>query len=144
MSFLNILDFHMEPSAELVVVLDAALGYISSSTLIKYTVPVGFKCDLASVPRWVRSVATPWHKSARAGVLHDCCYRWGREVWGLDRSDADDMYMEALRSEGVSRWRAWLQWLAVRARAGSAWDSYRSMEAALKGPKPDVIGDPPR
>jgi len=137
MSFLGDLQFEIEPGDRLVVRLTKHLAYMDKLGH-KFTVPVGFRCDLASVPKIFRSITTPWHQSARAGVLHDCCYRWG-PFWVLNRSDADKLYAWALIDDGVSRWRAHVQRLAVRLGAGGAWDRYRELHPSKKGQKPKKV-----
>lgn len=140
MPFLGRLRFEVEPTHKTSIVLTAALMYFDSDNR-QYTVPKGFQCDLASVPRWVRSVATPWNQSARPGVWHDCCYRW-YEVWYIPRKEADKLYMYALMEEGVSRWRAWIQMKVVRIAAGGAWERWRQINEKHKGPKPPKIVSP--
>ena len=82
--FLDVLDFHLEGPTSEIVTLDTNLRYQSEAGVI-FTVPAGFRNDLASVPGWLRSLAPPWQQSARAGVLHDCGYRWF-ELWQIDRA----------------------------------------------------------
>lgn len=104
-----------------------------------YIIPPTFVCDLASVPRILRGLSTPWHQSARAGFLHDCACRWD-EVWLLGRKRADDLYREALRSEGVSRFRARAQWLGVRVGGWRAWRRWRSTDLDQRGvPPPPLV-----
>ena len=122
--FLAPLQFHLVPGRELLVELDAPLIYESKAGWI-YTVPLGFWCDLASIPRLARSFATSWHLTARAGVLHDLLYRWA-EAFGLLRREADGLYREALRSDGVGRIRARIQWLGLRAFGWVAWRKWRA------------------
>lgn len=136
MGFLDQLDIRVYPEHATVVVLQERLRYQTPlGTLL--IVPSGFKCDLASVPRWVRSIATPWNLSARAGVLHDCGCRW-YEVWKIPRREMDQLYRQALIDEGVSRWRAWIQFAAIRIGGRRAWEVWRVTIAARKGPRPLV------
>ena len=135
MPFVTQLDFHMTGPGSSLVVLDSEVVYLSNDGR-EFVVPVGFTCDLASVPRLIRSVSTPWQQSARSGVLHDCGYRWF-EVFGIPRRGMDDLYNEALRSDGVSRFRAWLQWSGVRLGGWRAWRGHRAAKEADKGPRPE-------
>lgn len=134
MPFLGRLRFEVEPTRQTSITLTAPLVYFDRHGR-KFTVPNGFNCDLASVPRWVRSLATPWNQSARPGVWHDCAYRWN-EIWRLPRKETDQLYRDALTEEGVSRWRAWIQMKAVNFAAGGAWERWRQTSQKRKGPEP--------
>ena len=73
-------------------------------------VPAGFVTDFASVPRWPLTFALLGQYGHAASVLHDYLYATG----GLSRSEADQVFRNALRSSGIARWRAWLMWVGVR------------------------------
>ena len=135
--FLDDLRFELVPGEELTVKLTAELRYVDTDGFL-YTIPEGFECDLASVPRFLRSIATPWHQSARAGVLHDCGYKWF-EVWAIHRVGMDELYNQALRDDDVSRFRAWLQKRAVRIGGWRAWDRWRRAPQIVKGPRPAML-----
>ena len=134
--FLDKLAFQVEPIKKTAIVLTTQLRYVDRRGRL-FTVPKGFKCDLASVPRIFRSIASPWNQSARAGCLHDCGYRW-HEVWKLSRSEMDDLYQMALRADGVSRFRAWVQKRAVRIGGRRAWEQWRVTLKSRKGVAPKV------
>jgi len=73
-------------------------------------VPTGFETDFASVPRWPLTFALLGQYGHAAAVLHDSLYRAGK----LSRTDADRVFLNALRSSGIARWRAYLMWAGVR------------------------------
>lgn len=73
-------------------------------------VPAGFETDFASVPRWPLMFALLGQYGHAAAVLHDRLYSTGQ----LSRADADRVFLNALRSSGIARWRAWLMWAGVR------------------------------
>lgn len=134
MPFLDPLDFDpIEDPGRPFLRLSAAICYVSASQTA-YTVPGGFVCDLASVPAWLRGIVPHWLRSARAGILHDLLYRWGPEV-GVTREEADDLFREALLSDGCSGFEAWRMWKAVRLFGRQAWVDWR-MSALHKGPEP--------
>ncbi len=102
-----------------------------------WTVPVGFRTDLTSVPRACRWLIDVGGDHAPAAVLHDyltrdkCNCKRLREVrsgvghvcecWGppVPRSDADGVFRRILgRDLGVSAPRCWLMWAAVRTGCG--------------------------
>lgn len=133
-AFLDVLAFHLEGPTSKRVVLDARLRYRSKAGVV-YESPEGFTCDLASVPKIVRSLSSSWIQTARAGTMHDLLCRWA-EWFGISQGFADALYYEMLRVEGVSRWRAWLQWSAVRTGGRRAWRRWRATNDDDKGPQP--------
>ena len=131
--FLDDLAFHLAGPTSQLVVLDKPLRYRANGTI--YRAPAGFACDLASVPRIIRSVASDWRQTARAGVIHDLLYRWF-ERFGLSRQKCDALYYTMLRREGVGRIRANLQWAGVRAGGWRSWGRWRETPDIKKGPGP--------
>lgn len=73
-------------------------------------VPAGFTTDFASVPRWPLTFALLGQYGNAAAVLHDWLYSSGQ----LSREAADRVFLNALRSSGIARWRAYLMWAGVR------------------------------
>ena len=135
--FLDKLRFQVEPKKKTTIVLTDRLRYIDRKRRL-FTVPEGFSCDLASVPKIFRSLATNWNQSARAGVLHDCMYRWA-EVWKIPRKESDQIYRRALMDDGVSGMRAWLQYIALRIGASDSWYDWRGTHAKNKGIRPKMF-----
>ena len=74
------------------------------------TVPAGFETDFASVPRWPLTFALLGSYGHAAAVIHDWLYTTAQ----LSRAAADRVFLSALRSSGIARWRAWLMWAGVR------------------------------
>ncbi len=138
--FVDRLSFEVEPATDgkVRIILTELLRYVDSQGRL-FTVPAGFRCDLASIPKIFRSLSTSWAQSSRPGTVHDALYRWGPEVWKIFRWEADQLYMVMLMDEGVSRWRAWLQKTAVRVGASGPWKRYREMPKSQKGPKPPPL-----
>lgn len=132
-SFLDELDIQVEATGTMVV-LRKELRYKSSDNRT-YTIPSGFRCDLASVPGWLRSLAPPWQQSARAGVLHDCGYRWF-EVWNAEKKVVDSLFHEALRADKTGRFRARAMYFAVKFFGGITWKNWRKTPESEKGVKP--------
>lgn len=73
-------------------------------------VPAGFETDFASVPRWPLVFVLLGQYGHAAAVIHDWLYRTGK----LSRADADRVFLNALRSSGIARWRAYLMFYGVR------------------------------
>jgi hypothetical protein len=98
------------------------------------TVPAGFVCDLASVPR-ILTVLLPRERLGLAGpILHDAVYRGtvgrGPHIT-LTRRRADQLFHVLMRCDGVSRLTAHIAWAAVRAFGWLAWRRLPSAEWAL-------------
>lgn len=80
----------------------------------EFTVPYGFQSDGASVPRlfWRLVFPSSDTKALRAAFAHDCIYRTHPDGW--TKADADSMFYDLLREDGVSFWRAGLAYIGVR------------------------------
>lgn len=98
-------------------VLGDDLAYYSSHLDRIVTVPLGFRTDLASVPRLPVIYVLTGDTARSAAVVHDFLY--GGIV---SRKDADEVLYEAAIASGVSRWRAWMMWAGVRAGGGSHYE----------------------
>lgn len=94
----------------------ASLGY-SSDLIGQVTVPAGFVTDLASVPRLPVAFFLAGGLAHAAAVVHD----WLYTTHQVDRATADSVFREACQACGVSRWRAYLMWLGVRAGGAGSW-----------------------
>jgi len=89
------------------------------------TVPSGFETDLASVPRQLWSLLSPWDV-ARAAVIHDqlylnCAVYFLSEhkdtvIWKKARSVSDKVFLLAMNAAAppVSRWKKKSAYYAVR------------------------------
>ena len=78
----------------------------------KVDIPQGYVTDLASIPRFFWSVIGPPQdpKFVKAAVIHDVLYARGEGT----KEDADQLFYILLLKAGVSRWRAWSMYKAVR------------------------------
>lgn len=77
----------------------------------RVTVPAGFETDLASVPRIPIFYLLFGGASEEAAVIHDYLYSGGI----VSRAVADEVFAEAMKAEGVARWRRGPMWFGVRA-----------------------------
>ena len=82
----------------------------------RFTVPVGFRTDFASVPRVLTWLLPRYGLFTRAAILHDFLVRSG----AIGRADADGLFRRAMRELGVSFVRRWMMWAAVRLTSGLA------------------------
>ena len=89
----------------------------------RVSVPVGFKSDGASVPRFFwRLVFPPGDSRAMfAAFIHDYLYR--KHPFGWTREMADALFYKLLVKDGVPKWRAWLAYKGVRLFGSKAWNA---------------------
>lgn len=87
------------------------------------TVPKGFVCDLASIPRVMRLVFTVNGNHREAAIIHDWLYyKKGHVVFShFTREQCDDVFYEAMISSGVNKITAWSMWAGVRLGGWVAW-----------------------
>lgn len=82
-------------------------------------VPVGFVCDLNSIPRFLWWSSTP-ADYPEAGVVHDFLY--DRQA---PKELADLVYKEILLALGMGEKRAQARWLGLHLFGGPAYRSHR-------------------
>ncbi|WCO82113.1 hypothetical protein vBPpSSYP_131 [Pseudomonas phage vB_PpS_SYP] len=78
-------------------------------------VPKGFITNYASIEVFHNIFLYPIYAlfagyGNYSSTIHD--YLYSRKVFS--RKECDDIFYQALREEGVARWRAWLMWAGVR------------------------------
>ena len=78
-------------------------------------VPIGFKTDLATIPKQLQFAFKPNGKYSRASVLHDFLYT--RELYS--RYYADRTFLEAMKYDGVGYFTRYSFYYAVRLFAAS-------------------------
>lgn len=96
------------------------------SHLDQIKVPSGFCTDFASVPRFFWRLlppagAGPGAAYGMAAVIHDFLYATGLRP----RAECDKIFREAMATEGVTGWRRWAMYLAVRSFGWLPWRRYR-------------------
>ncbi|MBC3539853.1 DUF1353 domain-containing protein [Rufibacter sediminis] len=93
------------------------------------TVPAGYAFDLASVPRAVWWAIAPFELSIVAPLVHDFLYDYGGELPApavypyrvFTRRQADYLFLEIMRREGVAELKARIAFNAVRAAGWIGW-----------------------
>ena len=85
------------------------------------TVPAGFECDGASVPRFLWSSVSPQidPRTLAGSIAHDYIYRTQPQGW--TRYAADCMFRDIIREDGLSCWKTQKAFLGVRIGGGKAW-----------------------
>ena len=83
-------------------------------------VPVGYRTDLASVPRlaWF-IVPRDQEEARRPAVVHDYIYTDLTKTF--TKAEADRIFYDALLEEGMHKPLAWLMWCAVRIGGRGNW-----------------------
>lgn len=110
------------------------VGELGSGEVIE--VPEGFQTDFASVPRPLWPIVSRWGRHGKAAIIHDFAY-WDQTY---DKKRADEIFREAMGVLGVSGWRKFLIYQAVRWLGGGAWRGNRHR----KEQGVDRVQDPPK
>jgi len=88
-----------------------------------FIVPKGFITNYASIEVFHNIILFPLYAlfagyGNYASTLHDYLYTKHQ----VSRKQADRIFYEALREEGVAKWRAWLMWAGVRIGGKKAYE----------------------
>ena len=94
---------------------------VYNDDIVQLTVHQGFDFDGASVPRGLWSlIGSPMTDGyQRAGCLHDALYASNL----LDRDLCDQLFLNAMKSDGVRYTKRYAMYWAVRAFGGSAYEN---------------------
>lgn len=80
-------------------------------------VPAGFNTDLASIPRALHAVIPLNGKHRKAAVVHDYLY----VIQDRSRAEADNIFLEAMRTSGVRYTQRYVMYWGVRAGGWAPW-----------------------
>lgn len=83
------------------------------------TVPTGFKSDFASVPRVFWPIITPLSGGLRAPIIHD--YIYTRKAAQFTRKKADEIFLEIMAADGISAFKRYAMYYAVRLSGWKYW-----------------------
>lgn len=102
----------------------------------QFTIPKGFKSDLASIPRLLRIL--PGMDCYECGINGPVVHDWGYQHGGslsssitVSRKRTDDLLRTLCRTDGVGRVRAFVVWAAVRGFGWLAWRRMPDRDRAL-------------
>ncbi|MEX5744637.1 DUF1353 domain-containing protein [Massilia sp. X63] len=112
--------------------LTGLLAFYSAKLDRMIIVRKGFVTDFASIPRIPLAYWLFAGVGQAAAVVHDSLYTDGI----VPREVADSIFLEAMEACGVSAWRRWPMFWAVRAFGGSRYSA-----APLAGPKQHPAGE---
>lgn len=86
-----------------------------------FIIPKGFKTDLASIPRALRSVISVCDSHMVAAVIHDYLYRDKSQAF-RGRKEADKIFRQIMKDIGVGRIKRNTMYAGVRV---GGWGSYQ-------------------
>lgn len=89
---------------------DLCYYYCINEVSFGITVPEGFITDLASIPRLPFIYLILNGVADMPGVLHDYLYSCGK----YDRAECDKIFLDAMLSIGISKWKAYAIYTGVR------------------------------
>ena len=124
--FLTELDVRLL-DADKIWVLDSPLIY-RSDLLGIIAVPAEFQSDFASVPRLPLFYTLFGDRAHRESVIHDYLYR-SDSFPSLSRSQADDVFLEAMRCRGKGFFVRYAMWTGVQA---GGWTAYHKRNVGDK------------
>lgn len=90
-------------------------------------VPVGFRFDIASVPRIFWPLIASFELSLVAPMVHDWIYIHAGRISGHDdgrpwtRKEADDAFLWLMKRARVKPWKAWAAYWVVRKFSTAYW-----------------------
>lgn len=90
----------------------------------KITVLPPFEYDKGSVPEWVQNWLQRDHRQAViAFLIHDWLYH-SQQIEGqwIARSEADKIFLDILRQEGMSLFKSWTAYMAVKSWGWRYWN----------------------
>ncbi|WEE28337.1 DUF1353 domain-containing protein [Aeromonas hydrophila] len=88
-------------------------AYRIETPKLTFTIPKGFKTDLASVPRCIWNIYPPFGLYTGAAVAHDYIYRTPQIR--ITREEADLVFLELMQQAQCNNSEAKLMYSAVRA-----------------------------
>lgn len=87
----------------------------------RFTVPAGFESDGASVPEFLWASVSPRidNRTLRGAIGHDYLYRTHPQGW--TKSEADAMFRDLIREDGLSWWKSQKAYWGVCLFGGGSW-----------------------
>ncbi len=96
------------------------ISWSSQGARHEVVAPIGFIHNGPSIPDRLRGIVFYTHRLLRPSIVHDYLYTYGHKT-GWTRKEADRLFLESLKVEGVGLIRRRVMWLAVRAAGSRAW-----------------------
>ena len=96
--------------------------FVVHSEIGTIVVPKNFSSDGASIPQGAYSVVGhPFGRYLESAIVHDFLYRNG-DFEDITRAEADGVFLELMKEQGIAFHLRWAMYLAVRA---AGWRSYQ-------------------
>ena len=109
--------------------------YATEITSYSFTIPNGFKTDLASIPKTFWSIISPLDPEIiKSSILHDYLYSAGTTTKAM----ADYIFLVSLKEDGCSFVKRQAIYNAVRIGGWSAWNKCRKKDKKNKKDKRDA------
>ncbi len=89
-----------------------------AKVLAEFTVPRGFETDGPSIPRRLRGVVSAVGNQFQPAIAHDFTYL---NDTGLTKKQADQLFLDGMKSLGVPWYRRRVMYLAVRSFGKGHW-----------------------
>ena len=110
-----------DDDAQLFVLCEPMDCFIHKPSLMAVRVPQGFMTDLASIPKRLQSVVGKLGHHLLPAILHDYMYVQGAKS-SLTKKQADQIFLDGMKAKGVSWYRRYVMYAAVRANInGGNW-----------------------
>ena len=121
-----LIEIHKETDRGDVLTLKQPLTVVWKSRVLY--IAEGFASDGCSTPRFLLDSVSPaiHPQTIRAAIAHDFLYRVQPEGW--TREEADDLFYDLCREDGLSWWRAQKAYWGLRLFGGAAWEENRERE----------------
>lgn len=84
----------------------------------KVRIPKGFGTDLASIPRLFQNIVPKVGRHIQPAIVHDYTYVYDT---GLTKVEADQMFLDGMKSVGVPWYRRRVMYWAVRIGGTGHW-----------------------
>jgi hypothetical protein len=87
-----------------------------------WLIPAGFRTDLASIPRFFQRLIPKVGKHIQPAIVHDYFYVYGdKGIYKITKEDADQMFLDGMKHVGVSYWKRYAMYYAVRVGGRGVW-----------------------
>jgi hypothetical protein len=93
------------------------------------TAPKDFDSDLASIPESVQSLVPKVGTYDAAALIHD----WLYATMLFSKTECDNIFLRAMKDAGVSYFKRYTIYWAVRLFAGDAWEDCRETRDHYRG-----------
>ena len=127
----------LPPGVDPLVILgaDYSVGFTCGGLERTITIPKGLVHDGPSVPRAFQWLVSKFGRHFEAAVLHDWLY--GSPATE-SREFADAVFLAAMTAAGVSRFKRWIIYRAVRAFGEKSYAEAENRFVSLPPPPPDL------